>query len=81
MMLVNWDEMFCYYDILGFTQLQSSFDLVQARFPLSLVTEPPTNGREHFGLPSLDQQGIVILLMPNTTFSREICKDTTLFKI
>lgn len=63
MMLVKWAKMFCYYGILDFTQLQSSFDLVQARFPLSLVTEPPTNGREYFGLPRLDQQGIVILLM------------------
>lgn len=68
---VTLDWRFCINDILSlFTKLQSSFDLVQTRFPLSLVTEPPTNGGEHFGLPRLYQQGIVVLLTQSNTQSK-----------
>lgn len=48
-----------------FTQLQGSFYLVQARFPLSFISEPPTNGWEHLCLPGFYQQGIVVLLRIN----------------
>lgn len=48
------------------TELQSSFNLVQARFPLGFVAKAPTNGWEHFGLPSLYKQGVVVLLNSQT---------------
>lgn len=47
------------------TQLQRSFDLIQARFSLSLIAEASADGREHFGFPGLYQQGIVVLLKSN----------------
>lgn len=73
---VTLDWRFCINDILSlFTKLQSSFDLVQTRFPLSLITEPPTNGGEHFGLPGLYQQGIVVLLTQSNTHQNEVSTD------
>lgn len=47
---------------LFFTKLESSFDLVQTRFPLSFISESSPNSRKHFGLPGFYQQGVVILL-------------------
>ena len=44
------------------TQLQGPFDLVQAGLPLRLVPEASADGGEDFGLPGLNQQGVVVLL-------------------
>lgn len=52
--------------LIFFTKLQSSFDLVQTGFPLSFITESSPNSGEHFGLPGLYQQGIVVLLHNQT---------------
>lgn len=43
------------------TQLESSSDLLQAILALSLISESPPDGGKDLLLPSLDQEGIMVL--------------------
>lgn len=48
------------------TKLQCSLDLVEARLPLLVVSEPPLDDRKDLRLPRLHQESMQVLLWRRT---------------